>query len=160
MVYAVQASEAFKKTRAFFKGNLKSANKRYTGDDGQSVAPQLAKERGISLEDAELNIEWHNSNQLKADELISQERQTSKQGSPIGLGHDRYNAGMAYGNCGEMACVAMYIGFALGVPPDAMVLVTAYNKKNTKGLFGSTHMTFGHSWAQFGPDDDGWVIDP
>jgi hypothetical protein len=64
-----------------------------------------------------------------------------------------------------MACVAIYIASTKGVVPNDMWLVTVTNP-NTIGkgwTFESHHglpMAFGHSWLEFGPPQQGFVVDP
>jgi hypothetical protein len=141
-----QASYAFNATRAFFgqPGAVKSNNKRYVHDSlGQDgAATDLAAETHIGLGAALAKVQRRDAN-AKLAFSSGTFKDILKGWTPVTYGGLTVNKGAPTGNCGVMACVAMYFAQKAGVPPEQMYLVEAFNRTTVRtGL-----MKFGHAWA-------------
>jgi hypothetical protein len=134
-----KANNTFTTVHAFYKGGEKSDNKKY---EGNNLSPkQLVR----------------NSKQPSNNVFLQTKREEVKNKTPQDIGHFFYTSGFSTGNCGEMACVALYVAELKGVPKDQLKLMTHYTKHK---LFGNAN-GFGHSYALLGPDNgEQWVIDP
>src|SRR5262249_54800883 len=121
------------------------------------------KSLDIAKEAARNRVNRRDTNQLESERLMRADAPPIGPLSPVETGCERYTAEKRYGNCGEMAFVAIYVATTIGISSDDMILVTARNKniKKKVGWFSSAHMEFAHSWAQLGrTPDPTYVVDP
>jgi hypothetical protein len=152
-----QAIDVHDDTKKFYKRDLKSDNKVYD--------PRASLIVAIGWGKAWDRMDRRESRLPQATALITNYKFSGQ--TPLQIGATLAGAiqGQRAGNCGEMACVAIYLASQRGVAPNDMWLVTATNRA-TKGagwFFQSHHgltMAFGHSWAEFGPPGNGFVVDP
>ena len=157
MATAEQARLTYEATKDFYKGDLKSNNKEY--ENRFRLATVIGWEKAMSRVDRRaLRLPM-------AEGLINQDNFSGQ--TPLEVGAMLYGAirGQRAGNCGQMACVAIYIASMKGVALSDMWLVTVVNP-NTRGSgwriephYGLP-MSFGHSWAEFGPAGNGFIVDP
>ncbi len=147
----------YEATKDFYKGDLKSNNKEY--ENRFKLATKIGWDKAVSRVDQQaLRFPM-------ADGLISQDNFSGQ--TPLEAGATLYGAmrGQRAGNCGQMACVAIYIASMKGVAPNDMWLITAGNRKTKGSGWGlephyGLPMTFAHSWAEFGPPGHGFIVDP
>ena len=107
------AQQIFRKTRAFFKGDVKSFNKLYT-DDTEGDLPLPTSEKVWDR--------W--SNQLTAKSAVEKYRKENKGETLLQYGQALHamRQGERAGNCLEMACVAMAIAVESAVPKECQFL--------------------------------------
>jgi hypothetical protein len=155
MVTEQQARQAFEKAKEFFKGGIKSGNKRY-GDDALEKLTQQLGSKGKAQE----RIQKRNTKQLQAS---ADAGIVVKGKTPLAVGKLVANTtDSKEGNCGIMACVAMYFASLEHVGADEMWCAAVYNE-DTKyaSIWTSSYMTLGHSFALLGPKNtEQWVVDP
>jgi hypothetical protein len=158
MATAEQARLTYEATKDFYKRDLKSSNKEYEDRD------KLAKVFGSVK--ANSRVDRRALRFPMAEGLINQDNFSGQ--TPLEVGATLYGAirGQRAGNCGQMACVAIYIASMKGVAPNDMWLVTASNpniKPSAWSYFESHYglpMSFSHQWAEFGPPRQGFIVDP
>jgi hypothetical protein len=124
MATAEQARLIYEATKDFYKGDLKSTNKEY--ENRFKLARVIGWDKAVS------RVERQALHLPMAEGLISQGNFLDQ--TPMEAGATLYGAirGQRAGNCGQMACVAIYITSMKGVAPNDMRLITAGNQK-TKG---------------------------
>jgi hypothetical protein len=159
MATAEQARFTYDATKEFYRGDLKSDNKEYRSRF--ELAAEIWWHKAMSRVDRRaLRLPM-------ADGLIGQDDFAGQ--TPLEAGAMLYGAmrGMRAGNCGQMACVAIYIANMKGVALNDMWLVTVFNQNTKKSGLGSglgwgdsKKMTFGHSWAALGAPPHGFFVDP
>jgi hypothetical protein len=175
MATLYESQTAYEATRAFFKGGDKSANKTYeTGISATAqliAAKRLSSGAWLSWAEAEAKIADRNA---KAAQHLNDQGVALNNQTPVQFGQARVNGNITYGNCGVMACVALYYAtqYPAGIQQNEMWHVTATNENTRMTLttrghilmaykMGESYMTFGHSWAVLGTSQNGqWVVDP
>lgn len=161
-----QAQAVFTLARNFFSqpGASKSNNKVYfhPSQDLDQAATVLAQAKGIPLAQAKNQVNTRVAARLQASGQGV--HGPNRQGmTPIGLGQITVNTNTPTGNCGLMACVAMYYASVTvpHVPANEMWMVTVYNKWTRESLLGFNYMKFGHSWALLGAEGSPqFIVDP
>lgn len=165
-----QARGAYDDARKFFKDGLKSGNKLYI-DCGFSKKLNLDEAVGtlikaipdIDPEDAKKRVSRRIENRSEARPTGIFQKDWLGNKTPVWFGEKTVLDNMKDGNCGVMACVAMYYATERKVPAFETFLVTAYNYNTSRKLsfFRTERMSFGHSWALLGVGDgQGFVVDP
>jgi hypothetical protein len=164
MVQDIQAGRVFQTVSDFYKGGLKSGNKKY--DAGAANSSSLGSveftRRQTSL-DAKLNA-------LQSAGGMEAQRKGYKGRTLFSVGKSLFLSANTSGNCGDMAAVAMFVAIGMEhVPESEVVHRTAVNNNfrfgfnwNNPSLPPSrATMTFGHSWLVLGtPGSDRWCVDP
>jgi hypothetical protein len=172
-----QAQTAFSNTRRYYKLGVKSSNKRYEGHQyGASflnTEPEESLVRGnpkpITLDEAHVRVARRLLNNSHSGMMATAGKNAAISDmnvaivddiSPFDYGRLMVNQQNDAGNCGVMACVAIYYANLAGVPLNQMWSVTAENPTTTYGKYGK--MLFGHSWAQLGTggQPDCVIVDP
>jgi hypothetical protein len=139
MVTQTQAENTLSEVRAFYKHDLKAANKAYINDS-----------YGLTL----------STNNISQSRLISKANRDKLKGKTpyeIGAYLHRQRSGTRAGNCGEMAAVAIYLAIEnYDVSMDQVFLWTFIAPGGVLVQGG-----FGHSVAFFGDEKakQGWVVD-
>jgi hypothetical protein len=171
-----QAQTAFADTRRYYKLGAKSNNKRYDGHQyGASflnTTPEESLVKGnpkpITPDQAHARVARRLVNNSHSGLMATAGKNAAISDmnvaivddiSPFDYGRLMVNQQNDAGNCGVMACVAIYYANVAGVPLNQMWSVTATNP-TTIGTWGT--MQFGHSWAQLGTggQPDCVIVDP
>ena len=156
MATAEQARLTYEATKDFYKGDLKSNNKE--DQDRDKLATVFGSVKANS------RVDRRALGFPMAEGLINQDNFSGQ--TPLEVGATLYGAirGQRAGNCGQMACVAIYIASMKGVAPNDMWLVTVSNpntKPSVRSYFESHYglpMSFSHQWAEFGPLGTGSLL--
>jgi hypothetical protein len=164
VVTFAQAKNTYDDTRTFFKPGVKSNNKSYYGSGERKLGQPVSTEWFQDLTDdhKKRNANVENSRNMMLQDgsrTIGNVRGTNVGKQVLTVGSERHGAGWNYGNCGEMAMVAMYIAIGLQhVMPAEAVIKTATNGNKT--AFGGYTLTFGHSWLVLGqPGGQQYCVD-
>jgi hypothetical protein len=132
--------------RKFFKRGLKSSNKSYYGFG--KVADKLIDAQAPPLRQTQ---QVRNFNAPLAGELLAITRGEYKGRTPFEIGQERYNAGITAGNCGEMACVALYIAINTYAVDKEEVVLQLVEYKHTHGVpLFRTEDYFAHQFVALG----------
>jgi hypothetical protein len=162
MVTPAQAAETYSKARAFYKGGAKASNKAYFAT-GEVSPDKIEIDEGQTLDEDQQKRNNQTLQNLKDMAGQGRSYEKNKGKSPYQAGSEFYNSKNTFGNCGEMAAVAVYIAVAIvHADPDE---VEHWTLSNTQyGLLGwlGPARKFGHSFAVLGKgkDTERWVVDP
>ena len=130
MATAEQARLTYEATKDFYKGDLKSNNKE--DEDRDKLATVFGSVKANS------RVDRRALGFPMAEGLINQDNFSGQ--TPLEVGATLYGAirGQRAGNCGQMACVAIYIASMKGVAPNDMWLVTVSNPNTKPSGTGAT----------------------
>jgi hypothetical protein len=162
-----QAEQTFTLSRKFFSAKdmaLKSTNKAYAnerGEIGDAQIEKLAGAKNISEDAATVIVLRRGNARLEAKARGKYENELPGK-TPVGYGKLVVERGSDTGNCGVMACVAMWYARTVGVAAANMWLVTVTNEKTkrTDPVAGKLRMKFGHSYALLGGPGKKYIVDP
>jgi hypothetical protein len=171
-----QAKDAFDFTRGYYKLGEKSGNKRYDGHqygwaylnttpEESLIAGNPKPMTPVQAQHRVAQRLIRNSNSVprvsvgKGAVAQAMNVATINDVSPYDVGRLMAAQQNQAGNCGIMACVAIFYASSVGISINEMWSVQAYNHTTT-GKWGT--MNFGHAWAQLGTAGlpDCFIVDP
>jgi hypothetical protein len=152
MVTYAQANGTLTRVRSFYKNGIKSSNKAYTTDQKSLIPPVPTLQKHVT----------RNANIAISERALPGHRTAgAEKWTPYVAGGDLLHSGDTAGNCGEMACVALYVAISeQGVPRQEAFLWTLTAQQ---GWLPPVQGGFGHSVAFLGSINDvdnGWIVDP